>query len=257
MIFPPFELSPEDSRISNPLHRPFWLPVPGAKTAALLIHGFTGSPWEMREPARVLSAGGISCLGIRLPGHGTTVADLARCRYEDWLATVVAGQQFLAADYRQIIVVGLSTGALLALAAQAQTPFTRLILLSPFLSFRNRLAPFAGLLRFILPYQSRTVDPALAAIYYAQRPVAGIYQLNRLRRHIEPTLAKVTAPALVICADGDLTIDPDSAVRLFHKLGSHKKELYRFGADVPHVLTTAENPQLQKTLQLITDFIPR
>ncbi len=257
MIFPPIDLTPADSRINNPLNRPFWLPVSGARTAALLIHGFTGSPWEMREPTRILNERGISCLEVRLPGHGTTPADLARCRYENWLATVIAGHKFLAREHTRVVAIGLSTGALLGLAAHAQTPFTRLILLSPYLSFRNRLAPFAGLVRFVIPYQSRPVAAEQAGIYYAKRPVAGIYQLNRLRRHVEPTLHQILAPTLVICADGDRTINPDSAVRLYQRVGSTEKKLYRFGADVPHVLTTADNPQLEKTLQLIADFIPR
>jgi len=251
----PFELIPDDARITDPRHRPFYLPVPGATTAALLIHGFTGSPWEMLEPAKKLADAGISCLALRLPGHGTSPQDLARCRYEQWLDAVLAGSALLQRDHAAVAAVGLSTGAMLALAAQAQHPFARLALLAPYLAFRSKLAPFAGLLRHIIPYQHRTIAPQLQGIYYDQRPLAGIHQLNRLRRHVRQVLPAITAPVMVICAEGDKTVAPDSAVQLYHLLGSPKKQLHRFGEEVPHVLTTAENPRLKETLQLLVDFI--
>jgi len=251
----PFDLIPDDAQITDSRHRPFYIAVPGATTAALLIHGFTGSPWEMREPAAKLAAAGISSLALRLPGHGTSPQDLARCRYEQWLDTVLTGRARLLRDYRNVAAVGLSTGAMLALAAQTTHPFARLALLAPYLAFHSKLAPLASLLRHIIPYQRRPVAPQLQGIYYEQRPLAGIHQLNRLRRHVRQLLPEITAPTLVVCAEGDQTVAPDSAVQLYRLLGSAKKQLHRFGRDVPHVLTTEENPHLEETLQLLVDFI--
>jgi len=255
MDFPAFDLTPDDARIEDPRHRPFFLPAAQTDTAALMIHGFTGSPWEMREPARELVARGISCLAMRLPGHGTTAQDLSQYRYEQWLETVCLAQQMLARNHRRVVAVGLSTGAMLALAAQGQCPFSSLVLLAPYLAFRSRLAPWAGLLRYVIRYQQRPIPPALREIYYDRRPVAGIHQLNRLRDLVAQRLPQVKVPTLVVCADGDRTVDPDSSERLYRQLGSRRKQLYRFGSDVPHVLTTTENPRLDETLRLIGDFV--
>lgn len=254
MDFPPFDLNPDDATVADPRHRPFYLPVPDSAVAALLIHGFTGSPWEMREPARRLAEAGIASLALRLPGHGTSPEDLARCRYEQWLDTVQKGQLLLQSQYRAVVAIGLSTGAMLALAAQAKKPFSRLALLAPYLAFRNRLASWAWLLRYFIHYQQRALTPAAEGIYYARRPITGIYQLNRLRNHVAGLLPDIDVPSLVVCADGDQTVDPASSVRLYQRLGSRQKQLRRFDRDVPHVLTTAENPQLDATLQLLVDF---
>src|SRR5688572_17767016 len=40
--------------------------------ACLLLHGFTGSPWDMRPLGERLSERGYAVRAIRLPGHGST-----------------------------------------------------------------------------------------------------------------------------------------------------------------------------------------
>jgi alpha-beta hydrolase superfamily lysophospholipase len=52
--------------------------LPGDRGACLLIHGFTGTPWDVRPLGEALSAAGISVQAPRLPGHGTTPAAIAR-----------------------------------------------------------------------------------------------------------------------------------------------------------------------------------
>ena len=43
-----------------------------ARAAVLLLHGFTGSPWEVRPLGESLAARGFHVLAPQLPGHGTT-----------------------------------------------------------------------------------------------------------------------------------------------------------------------------------------
>jgi esterase/lipase len=44
----------------------------------------------MRSLGDALAAAGVPCRAVRLPGHATTVADLAMVDHRDWLATVAA-----------------------------------------------------------------------------------------------------------------------------------------------------------------------
>ena len=60
------------------------------------MHGFTATPWEVRPFAEALAESGYVALGVRLPGHGTRPEDLARRRYEEWLAAVEEGYGLLA-----------------------------------------------------------------------------------------------------------------------------------------------------------------
>ncbi len=55
--------------------------LPGTRPlGCLLVHGFTGAPDEMRPLGEALAAAGFPVRAVRLPGHGTSVDDLARTR---------------------------------------------------------------------------------------------------------------------------------------------------------------------------------
>ena len=54
-----------------PTTEPFFFQGDSSKPACLLIHGFTGTPKEMRWMGEYLFRQGYTCLGIRLAGHAT------------------------------------------------------------------------------------------------------------------------------------------------------------------------------------------
>ncbi len=257
MALIPTEFSVDDSQVVLPENRPF-ICRPESRvgdTAALLIHGFTATPREMAPLAEHLAVKGIPSIAVRLPGHGTSPDDLAERTFEEWVETVKQGQQFLKKKNKQVVAVGLSTGALVALAAHQSHPFEGLVLLSPYLRTRYLLAPLAGILRHFICYQNKDVIPAEQPYYYSKRPLNGIHQINRLIQRVKKELPSVTVPTFVACADGDQTIIPESAVEIYNLIGSQKKELHRFGAEVPHVLTSAANPRQTEVFVLVSHFI--
>jgi carboxylesterase len=234
---------------------PFVVLPPDAVAAVLLVHGFSATPWEMRPLAEVLARQGFACLAVRLPGHGTVPEDLARRRWEEWSAAVVAGYDRLAPHFPRVYAAGLSTGALLTALLARQRPLAGMVLLSPYLRLQHRLAPFAGWLRFVKPYQRRTLSDAAALHYYTRRPLAGVHQINRLLRHLSPQLEEIRVPVLALHGEGDEVVNIDSGRLLVERLGSTVKRYQRFGPDVPHVLTSPKNPSLETVLAMIADFL--
>ncbi|OEU62665.1 MAG: hypothetical protein BA870_05000 [Desulfuromonadales bacterium C00003094] len=221
----------------------------------LLVHGFTASPREMEPLAQILSAQGFTTMGVRLPGHGTSPEDLAIRHQEEWQQAVEEGYLLLQQHTKRIFGVGLSTGALLLVALAARQPLTGLILLSPFLRVKHRLAPAAGLLRFAKKYQSRPIAPELATTYYDRRPLHGVHQLNRLCRQVRRLASQVTAPALLVNGTGDQTVRIDSSLELFHLLPSRHKVFHLYGPEVGHALTAADNPRRPELYTLIQQFL--
>ena len=65
--------------------------IPGGPVGCVLVHGFTGSPKEMRMLGEYLHQQGHSVFGVRLAGHATTMEDMIRSRRQDWLASVEDG----------------------------------------------------------------------------------------------------------------------------------------------------------------------
>lgn len=242
--------------VVNEKNLPFLLePEKPSGRGMLLIHGFSATPQEMRPLAKSLYQRGDTVFTVRLPGHGTSSLDLAGRNCEEWLTAVDRGYQLLVNRGLSVVGLGQSTGALLLLKLALSRHFEGLVLLSPFLRLRHRLAPFAGLLHRWIPYHKRPLAPEEQPFYYLERPLQGIHQINRLRRQIRHSLPQLTTPALVLATEGDETIAPGTAIDLFHKLGSNHKEFHAFGMNVPHVLTTSGNPCQQEVFMLIDYFL--
>jgi len=233
-----------------------FLDIPaGASSAVLLVHGFSATPWEMRPLADLLTRKGFACLAVRLPGHGTSPEDLATRRWEEWSQAVVAGYDRLAEHFPRIYAAGLSTGSLLALMLAGRRELAGIVLLSPYLRLRHRLAPFARWLRYLRPYQTRVLSDAAALHYYARRPLAGVHQINRLLSRLKPQLEDIRAPVLALHGEGDEVVDIDSGRQLVECLGSSVKQYRRFGPEVAHVLTAPGSPRLDEILELVGDFL--
>lgn len=223
--------------------------------AALLIHGFGSSPREMRPLALALAAKGMTVYAVRLPGHGTSPEDLASCRVEDWLSTCVEACSELIDNGYAVTTAGLSTGALLCLKLALKLPVERQILLSPFLKLQHPLAAAAGILRFIIPYQHKEISAEEQPFYYQKRPLKGIAQINRLRWQLAHEIHAIDIPTLVLASKGDQTIAEGTAEKLFKRIASQEKELHLYGTDVPHVLTSKDNPEQKDVLKRCVDFM--
>jgi carboxylesterase len=93
--------------------------APARPAAVLLVHGFTGTPFEMRLAGQALAARGLTTVGPRLAGHGGGWEELGATGWRDWLGTVEAAFDLLEAEVRprggRVAVVGLSLGGLLTL----------------------------------------------------------------------------------------------------------------------------------------------
>lgn len=89
----------------------FWQ---GKNPAALLIHGFPGTPAEMRPLGLNLKDLGWTVNGLMLPGFGADIGTLHQRRFSDWTGAVTASVLKLKQDHEAVIVIGYSMGGALA-----------------------------------------------------------------------------------------------------------------------------------------------
>src|SRR5689334_9920176 len=135
----------------------FYLNRGGGPTGVLLLHGWTGSPPEMRPMGEYLAAQGFVVHGPCLPGHGTQPEDLLPIRWSDWTAAAHAALDALAAECETVFVGGLSMGGLLTLhlGATAARPLAGLIPMSApvfVYDWRRVLAP---LVQRVVPWNTK------------------------------------------------------------------------------------------------------
>src|SRR5258708_35089274 len=92
----------------------FFLPgavATGAGISALLIHGLTGTPYEMRYLGERLAARGVRVRGVKLAGHARLPQELGAVGYDNWYENGVNGLQELRPYGEPSRVGGTSMGA--------------------------------------------------------------------------------------------------------------------------------------------------
>lgn len=126
-------------------------------TGVLLIHGLTGTPNEMRVLARGLNTAGFTVYAIQLAGHCGSQDDLVNTPWQTWLDGVVAAADRLAKCVDNVIVCGLSMGAVLALGLAESRPASikGVVALSPTFRHDGWSMPFYTRLAFLLPVLRR------------------------------------------------------------------------------------------------------
>lgn len=210
--------------------RPFALGPASSRVGCLLVHGFTGSPVEMRPLGEATAAAGYRSIGVQLPGHGTEVAALDGIHRHDWLEAVRDGRRWLEESCDEVVLIGLSMGALLVTVEAARQPPAALILLAPAFRIANpliKLAPWFGWLPGSIPAPAESgltsVEGWKSLWHYERRPIRAARELHALSQQAGEALEAVSCPTLVIQGALDKSIDPQGARRAFDRLAVAEK----------------------------------
>lgn len=211
---------------TNGLADPFDLD--GDDRGVVCVHGFTGTPFEMRFLGERLHRAGFTVRGLQLPGHGTTVAELDRTTWYDWAGAVDAEIDDLKRRCRRVAVVGQSLGGLLALHAAARRDDLAAVasLAAPLwlAGLGGRLArwtapggPLHGRVTQVPKLggsdvrcrKARAMNPSYRAV-----PMAALGSLCAFMRVVDAELPAVRTPLLVVHARRDHTAPVASAARI-------------------------------------------
>jgi carboxylesterase len=209
---------------------PFFLA--GGPTGVLLLHGFTGSPPEMRLVGDYLHDRGLTVQAPCLPGHGTNPDDLNAHTWRDMLAAAEAALAELQALCPVVFVGGLSMGALLTVCLAAAHPeLAGIMTYSPALRSRNAQIYLSPFLKHVAPIigkpAHRLGDGSQTAgrIWcYDVDPVAAAHELLKLQAQARRLLPRVACPLLVVYSLGDRTIRHDSGPVLYARVASTDKQ---------------------------------
>jgi carboxylesterase len=200
--------------------------VRGDRRGALVLHGFTGSPQSMRPLAEAFAAAGCSVELPRLPGHGTTVEDMARYGWPDWAAAAEAAYADLAARTDSIVVAGLSMGGSLTLYLAEQHPeIAGIVLVNPVVE-PGDFAPLVTMARaqldagepFIQGVGNDVADPDVTELAYTSMPNAAVLSLVVGLQALKADLSAVMQPALILHSTQDHIVPPSSVKLLTESL---------------------------------------
>lgn len=161
--------------------------LPGGDTGVLLVHGFTGSPAHLLPLGRILNTHGYTVSIPRLPGHGTTLQDMAARKAPEWQATAEKAAEHLFSVCKRVVLCGLSMGGCIALILSARLPAAGCVTYSAPMAAANRFSFLAPVLAPVRPYIDKSTDTRAGRdpaydIGYDSMPTAAIGELNKLIR---------------------------------------------------------------------------
>lgn len=191
------------------------------KPACLLLHGFTGGPFELEPLAEELARSGRRCLLPTLPWNGQELSEKERVHWSDWVQSAEEEVRRLASDEKPFDIVGFSMGGLLAAYIATRYPVRRLVLLNAAVIYVSP-GHFARELTESLRRGDRSHLEKMRGT-----PIRATWQFTRLVKHLKPELSKVQVPAFIAQSEKDQVIHPHSARYLHEKLAG-PKELHYF-----------------------------
>ncbi len=225
-------------------HARFLWPGNGSGVA-ILVHGFPGTPAEMRPIAELLHAEGWTVEGVLLPGFGPDIESLPKRHWSEWAATVKHAVITHRRTGQPLMLVGHSMGGALALTVAAQTPIHALLLTAPFSTLDNVLFTMLPVLRVIFPevkpfrlfnldFNNPEVragirnfmpdidldDPETqAAIREYRLPLTLFDQIRQVGKAGQRAASQIKAPTLILQGLADELVRPASTRRLVSSFG--------------------------------------
>jgi carboxylesterase len=243
---------------------------PGAGVSALLIHGLTGTPYEMRYLGERLATRGVRVRGVKLAGHAGTPEELGAAGYDNWYESVVNGLEELRQFGEPNVVIGLSMGAVLAarLAADQGESIAGVAMLAPafFLprsttmtlrGLRGTLGSLVDRIYLLNQAGSDIHDAAARSIHPDCRlmPLSAPMKLLDLTALVKPMLPRIAQPALVIHARRDHTCPMRKNVAYVMKhLGSAEKRAIELEESY-HVITV--DSEKERVVNEVAEFVER
>lgn len=224
---------------SLPPSDPAAFTLPGERAEALLLHGYTSSPYELRLVGEGLSEIGVASTAPLLPGHGTVPDELNRVSRAQWLE---CGREAFAAldEEKPRLLVGSSMGGLLAirLAAELGDKVHALVLIAPALTLTATGVIGGALARGGLgqvyaasPKAEKGGDCAAADgrarnPAYDVLPVDGLAEFDLLRIEAGEDLEAIRCPVCVFQGAHDRTVSAVASELVAARSGSSVVERY-------------------------------
>lgn len=195
----------------------------GDDAGVLVLHGFTGNPGTMRVVTAALVEAGCTVETPRLPGHGTHLEDMQQTGWADWSAAADAAFTELASRREPVVVVGLSMGGTLAawLAGRHADRVAGIVLINPAV-----MPPDQEQRQLVVDMLdagdtvvgglgSDIADPDAIEDAYVGTPLAPLLTLlDGNRDDVQPVLASITCPVLLMTSPQDHVVDPAASDHL-------------------------------------------
>lgn len=233
------------------------------KTLAILVHGFTGTPYDLWKLADFLSLHDLDIEVPLLPGHGGSMKMLAASNEQDWYNALLNLTKNQVDKYERIFLVGYSFGANLSLKVSLEVPkVSGIICLGVPIIMRNErqirlLLPLAKIFKKTYKKYWLSAEEEASLEEFGRHnyiPIPNLVSFYHfIDEYTKKEVAQVKHPVLVIHSRDDVVSNPLSSEYLFkHLTSTQDKHLFILNHnDHNPVDTTRRDFIFTKTLQFI------
>ncbi|MEW6527150.1 MAG: alpha/beta fold hydrolase [Spirochaetota bacterium] len=227
-------MNPKKQIITPPVKAAAYFNKKSSETGILLLHGFTGTPAEMRFLAEKLNESGATVYVPRYPGHGTSLIEMANSSMDAWFTAAREALFELKAHCTNVYIAGLSMGGIFAILLAREFAIQKIVLMSVPCTLKEKTiyaAPVAGLFTKILwvPNKTKGVCDEVARkehiCYDDGIPVRQSWQLFKTIKKAMKALPHVDSRVLIVQSRNDQVIPKHSAEYIYSRLGSEHKQI--------------------------------
>ncbi|WP_052310064.1 alpha/beta hydrolase [Paenibacillus senegalensis] len=185
--------------------------------ACLLLHGFTGGPYEVKPLAHHLMNKGCCCVTPELPGHNGNLRNLKNYTRYDWIEAAEKEAQKLVQQFGSIDLVGFSMGGLLAAHLATLYPVRRLVLLGTPIIYVSPARLFKDVTERLAKRDLKFYN------WKKQTPLQAVFEFMRLVKELKGDLGKIEAPTLIIHGQADPIVHPYSSKYIYERIQAPKE----------------------------------
>jgi carboxylesterase len=233
-----------DRWYDNPMHDPFSLERAGSTAGALLVHGFTGSPADVRALGEAVHEVGIDAHALMLPGMARDIVRLNDMTGAIWRESVETAWERVASRYERTVLVGYSLGGALAALAAVSRPPDLLVLIAPLTRLPVRATELLPVGKYLIKgvniygkidwsderihewYRKvrpdiDTRDPETQRLFREEAAFSTrmLDEMRALLVDVRRSVAKITVPVVVVQGIDDTVVFPRFTRQFVMKLG--------------------------------------
>lgn len=206
----------------------------------LLIHGYTGAPFEVEALAQHLKSLGYAVLCPTLDGHGGSRRKLRKSTCSDWYKTVENAYFGLSEICDEIAVLGFSMGGLLAIQLANKHRIKCLVTMSTPIYCFDTINLYRDIMDNI---ENRNFKRIKEYAYACFTPMSSNISFKRILWKTKPLIKNINVPLLVVHGKKDPVAHQKSAYFIYTQVTSNRKQIMLYDS-LKHRFQYCTHPQV-------------
>jgi carboxylesterase len=222
----------------------------------LILHGFTGGPYEVDPLAQYLGNHTDWEIAVpTLPGHGDSLA-LKGKKAEEWIQCAEKELKNLLEKCEKVYIIGFSMGGLIASYLAVNHPVSKLVLLSAAAYYVNPKQLLADIKEMVQDVFRGELSNNELYLRYKKKikdtPISATYQFRKVVLMAKPLLKEISIPVFIAQGKKDGIVPPKSADFLFEEITYDEKERY-FSEEAKHLICHSNDSE--ELFQKVESFL--